>query len=257
MLREDLPEPWPKIVAIRRLKEAAEQIPGLEELNHRHLAFAAWRDNVSEIFRRNWPSERLPYFCETRMRLRGEPSVTMCDVAVYRRDLANTKNQIERILRNERELAEATADANISEVFLPSGSQHDAYQQIRQIVAGAKRDIVIVDNYVDGTLFALLANSTQSVTIKILTFSTPNDFALEARKFTQQHRYALEVKKDRNDFHDRFIILDGAQVFHLGHSIKDAGSKAMMIHRVEDQRNILAAIQTFQDTWTGANAFPI
>jgi hypothetical protein len=255
--REELRESWPKAMAIRRLKDAAEEISNLEGLNHRDLTFHAWHENLSEIFRRNWRDEPLPFFSESRIRMPGEPAVTGRDVAIYSQGLAKTRAQIERILRNERELAEAQADANILEIFLPPGTQHDAYQEIRQIISSAKQELVVVDNYVDTTLFALLTNSNRSVAIKILTFSTPSDFALEARKFIQQHGHALEVKKDKNDFHDRFVLLDGVAVFHLGHSIKDAGTKAMMIHRLEDQRNILTAVQAFQAAWTSANSFPI
>ena len=117
--------------------------------------------------------------------------------------------------------------------------------------------MVIVDNYVDGTLFTLLTTLNQTVAVKVLTFSTPPDFALEARKFIQQYDRTIDVKKDRTEFHDRFIILDGARVFHLGHSIKDAGSKAMMIHELEDQRNVLAVIQASQTAWNGADSVPL
>jgi len=65
----------------------------------------------------------------------------------------------------------------------------------------------------------------------------------------QQYVRIVEVKTGQKRFHDRFIILDNAQVFHLGHSIKDAGKKAMMIHRLEDKRNVVAAIQTFEAAW--------
>jgi len=63
-------------MAIRRLKEAADEIPGLEGLHHRDLKFQAWLENLSQILHRNWPDERLPHFSESRIRLRGEPSVT-------------------------------------------------------------------------------------------------------------------------------------------------------------------------------------
>lgn len=244
-------------MAVRRLKEAGEKISALQLLSPDDLTFEAWHDEVRQLFSRNWPEEKLPDFWENRMRMPGEPSVTQRDLEVFRRGLATTKNQIDRILRNERELAEVQNDAKVTEIFLAPRSQYDAYQQIRQIISGAKRDLSIADNYVDSTIFPLLSNSDQGAAIRILTFSTPADFAVEARKFVQQYGRNLEVRIDRNDFHDRFIIVDRDAVFHLGHSIKDAGNKAMMIHRVEDPRNVDAAGQTFQATWAGANPFPI
>src|SRR5262249_28339299 len=135
------------------------------------------------------------------------------------------------------------------------GSQHDAYQEIRRIISGAARELIVVDNYVDTTLFALLGNSRDGISIRLLTYSMPADFPLEARKFIEQYRRALEIRRDRTEFHDRFVILDAVAVFHLGHSIKDAGNKAMMIHRVEDQRNVQAAQKQFEETW--AKAVPV
>lgn len=243
------PEPWPKEMAVRRLKEALEQIPELENLNHRDPKFVGWRQDLERILRHNWPDERLPHFAESQIRLRSEPSVTGADINVYKRGLTTIKSQIETTLRNEQELAEARNDKRLLEVFLPPGTQHEAYGVIRQIVSQANRELVIVDNYIDGTLFDLLTNTKENVAIKVLTFSTPADFALEGRKFLQQHRRTLEVRKDRNDFHDRFIVLDSKRVFHLGHSIKDAGNKAMMLHELRDDRNIVAAVQAFHTAW--------
>lgn len=251
------PEPWPLPMAIRRLKEALDEIPSLSALNHRDLKFGAWLGRLREAVVRNWPTERLPDFAVSRMRMYNEPEVDGRDVNVYRRGLLQTEDLIERILKNERELAEARADSAVSELFLPPGSQHDAYQQIRHIVSGARSELIVVDNYLDSSIFSLLANLNPGTRVRLLTYAVPNDFALEARKFVQQYACALEIRRDRTDFHDRFIIRDGQVVYHLGHSIKDAGNKAMMIHRVEDQRNVLAAIQTFETTWNGATAFPI
>lgn len=255
--REQGPEPWPIGMAVRRLKEAGDEIPSLEGLHHRDLKFQAWLQNLSQVLQRNWPDERLPHFSESRMRLRGEPSVTGRDVAIYREGLAKTKAQIERILRNEREIAEAKADASVLEIFLAPGTQHDAYREIREIISSAAQELIIVDNYVDGTLFQLLTNSKPTAALKVLTFSMPADFVLEGKKFIQQYGRIVEVKRDRNDFHDRFIVLDDVRVFHLGHSIKDAGNRAMMIHQLEDERNIIATLETFKRAWRNANPVPL
>jgi len=240
-------------MAIKRLQEALEEITSLESLNHRDLRFAAWREKLAELFHRNWPAERLANFWEQRISFGQGPLVTQQDVATYRRDLVRTKDQIERLLRNERELAEYN-NSDLTELFLPSGSQHDAYQEIRRIVSAATKELIIVDNYVNTTLFKLLANSRSPI-IRLLTYSMPVDFALEARAFIQQYGCTIEIRRDRTEFHDRFIIVDMATVFHLGHSIKDAGNKAMMIHRVEDQRNVQAALTVFGGTW--GTAMPV
>ena len=41
-----------------------------------------------------------------------------------------------------------------------------------------------------------------------------------------------------NEFHDRFIIIDDKEMYHLGASIKDLGKKCFGINKIEDIRII-------------------
>jgi hypothetical protein len=82
-----------------------------------------------------------------------------------------------------------------TQVFFPAGSQHDAYVELRKIVQLATREILIVDNYVDQTLWQLLTNIAPSVTIRILTGSMKGDFKPEAGKFAVQHGNRVEVRQ--------------------------------------------------------------
>ncbi|WP_455126915.1 hypothetical protein [Pseudoramibacter alactolyticus] len=41
--------------------------------------------------------------------------------------------------------------------------------------------------------------------------------------------------KTTTDFHDRFMIIDKAEVYHIGASIKDAGKKSFGITKIEDK----------------------
>ena len=241
-------------MAVRRLKELGERIPQLERLNHRSEEFSAWREDLRQLLQRNWSEERLPNFSEMVIRPFGGPEISRRDLEEYRRGLTLTNALIERVLKNERELAEYEENKGVLEVFIAPGDHHDAYTQIRQIVSQCKAEVVIIDNYMDGTIFPLLRNVQAGVTVKLLTFNVPGDFALEARKFVQQHGCTLEIKRDRTDFHDRFIITDDSKAFHLGHSIKDAGTKAMMINELADARNVAGVVSVFQSTWATAAA---
>lgn len=40
--------------------------------------------------------------------------------------------------------------------------------------------------------------------------------------------------KFTTDFHDRFLIIDKTEVYHIGASIKDAGKKSFGITKIED-----------------------
>ena len=113
--------------------------------------------------------------------------------------------------------------------------------------------LVIIDNYVDGTVFQLLANVTSGVLVKILAFSMKPDFAHEARRFQQQYKIPIEIRQKRGDFHDRFIILDFTKAYHLGASIKGLGSRAAMIHLIEDPDNVSALRTTQMNAWDTAH----
>lgn len=143
-----------------------------------------------------------------------------------------------------------------SQHFFPQGSSHDAYVAVREILRQASTSVTIVDPYLDETLFALLASLEEAkLSVQLLTSKVPPDFALEARKFVTQHsNIDLEVRKTKA-FHDRFIILDGGNCYHVGASIRDAGRKVFMISRVEDQHNVAALLQQQSDTWTAASNF--
>jgi hypothetical protein len=137
------------------------------------------------------------------------------------------------------------------QIFLPAGSQHVAYVQMRKIVKGAKREILIVDNYVDHTLWELLTNAGSKVKVRILTNHMKGDFRLEGRKFVAQYGRPVEVRKTTN-YHDRFIIADGLRCWHIGTSIKDAGSKAFAFSELVRAELVKAVISDVNTQWSVA-----
>lgn len=101
----------------------------------------------------------------------------------------------------------------------------------------AKQSIAVVDPYLDGTIFMMLATSSApALSVKLLTAKVPSDFALEGGKFrTEFSRFAIEARKT-SDFHDRLIIVDDSRCWHIGASIKDSGPKTFMINELEVPR---------------------
>jgi hypothetical protein len=134
------------------------------------------------------------------------------------------------------------------QVFLPAGSQHDAYVEIRKFVQQAVTDILIVDSWVDDSLWSFLTNVPPSCKIRILTENMKGDFALEARKFMKQHGASVEVRRT-TDYHDRFIITDRHRCLHLGASIKDAGNKAFAMTEMQRTQIAQLVIEDAEDVW--------
>lgn len=139
-----------------------------------------------------------------------------------------------------------------TQVFLAAGSQHDAYTEIRKNLSQAIGEILIVDPWVDHTLWILLTNLAKNVKIRVFTEHMKGDFILEGKKFAAQHGLAVEVRRTTN-YHDRFIVIDGNRCFHLGASIKDAGNKASMISEITRPQVIIATIADIEFEWTKAS----
>lgn len=139
------------------------------------------------------------------------------------------------------------------EVFFTKGSNHDAYVHIRSILQQAKAGLVIIDPYMDSSIYQVLGTLTSAnVSVQILTSKIPADFALEGQKFVKQHnQYKVEIRTTK-DFHDRFIVVDEARCYLLGASIKDAGNKSFTIVPLEDPEVLKFFIGYAWQVWAKA-----
>lgn len=146
-----------------------------------------------------------------------------------------------------------TIRADVRELFFPKDTQHDAYLEIRKLFQKAKGSITLVDPYLDSSiLIALGTILISSLKIRLLTYKIPSDFPQEACKFLAQHtNFTLEARRSK-EFHDRFIVLDNDECWHVGCSIKDAGSKAFMLSKMEDQQNRDALVSQLENSWSTA-----
>lgn len=155
-------------------------------------------------------------------------------------------------IENERLVPNGTS---VRELFFPKQSQHDAYVEIRGILQTATKSIAIVDPYIDKTLLTLLTSSLQpEMSIRLLTSNLPTDFGLEAKAWLAQHPWAtLEVRTTR-EFHDRFVVINELAFWHIGCSIKDAGKKAFMLSKIEDESNCRALLKQIEVSWKAATS---
>lgn len=141
---------------------------------------------------------------------------------------------------------------SLREAVYASGTPYDAYKDIREVISLATKKLIIVDPYVDSTVVTLLENVQPSVEIQVLTLHMQGDFKLAVQKFAQQRNKSaqgsVEVRQDKGDFHDRFIVADN-NFFHLGASIKDAGTKVCAINEVEDPHNRSMLVKNIRKAW--------
>lgn len=91
----------------------------------------------------------------------------------------------------------------------------------------------MIDNYVDVNTLNILCKKNKSVDVVIMTAGKGNLSTKDITKFNAQ--YTKLSVKTTTDFHDRFLIIDKVEVYHIGASIKDAGKKSFGITKIEDE----------------------
>ena len=123
-------------------------------------------------------------------------------------------------------------EENIRQRIFFDGQIYDAYSIIVDIIRKANNKILIIDNYIDDSVLKMLAKKKNNVEVVILTSDKSNIENLDIKKFNKEYPI-LKVAKT-NKFHDRFIIIDSKEMYHLGASIKDLGKKCFAINRIED-----------------------
>ena len=112
------------------------------------------------------------------------------------------------------------------------GQIYDAYSLIIDIIKRANKKILIIDNYVDDSVLKMLTKKSKNVEVVILTSDKSNIQKIDIQKFNKEYPI-LKVAKT-NKFHDRFIVIDNKEMYHLGASIKDLDKKCFGINKIED-----------------------
>ena len=102
------------------------------------------------------------------------------------------------------------------------GQIFDAYVFINDLFKIAVDEIILIDNYIDETVFTLFSKYP-NIKIKIYTKIISKQLKLDFEKYKTQYRN-IELKEFKNS-HDRFLILDKKEIYHIGASLKDLGKK--------------------------------
>ena len=104
-----------------------------------------------------------------------------------------------------------------------NGQIFDAYKFVTDLIKSAKKSLVLIDNYVDESVLLMLSKRNQGVTAKIYTSQITKQLRLDLQKHNTQYPPINIVRHTTS--HDRFLIIDDAEVYHIGASLKDLGKK--------------------------------
>jgi len=113
------------------------------------------------------------------------------------------------------------------------GQIYDSYSLVVNFIKSAKEKILIIDNYIDDSVLEMLLKKNKNVKVTILTSEKSNISKLDVQKFNKEYPILEIVKTDK--FHDRFLVIDNKELYHIGASLKDLGKKCFAISKIEDK----------------------
>ena len=103
------------------------------------------------------------------------------------------------------------------------GQIFDAHSFVSKLIKSAKKSIDLLDNYIDDAVLTQLAKKNKGVRVVIYTKNNTKQLQLDLERFNKQYE-PIEVV-EFNKSHDRFLIIDQKEVYHIGASLKDLGKK--------------------------------
>jgi hypothetical protein len=137
-------------------------------------------------------------------------------------------DRIENNLENlSKEVSKITLQLKTNElptqgVFF-NGQIFDAYELMSRIIRSAKKEIILIDNYIDESVMTHLSKRAENVDAIIYTKSTSRVLQLDLERYNSQYP-PINIRELRES-HDRFIIIDRMELYHIGASLKDLGKK--------------------------------
>ena len=140
-------------------------------------------------------------------------------------NLENIKNKVDQI------------ELQINSKLIPTqgvffdGQIFDAYELMSRIIRSAKQEIILIDNYIDESVLSHLSKRSVNVEAIIYTKSISRVLQLDMERHNSQ--YPLIQIRELRDSHDRFLIIDQKELYHIGASLKDLGKKWFAFSKLE------------------------
>lgn len=121
-----------------------------------------------------------------------------------------------------------------------NGQIFDAYKFVADIIRKAKHNILLIDNYTDDNTLQLFVKRKTTIPLTIFTQKITRQLELDAEKFNTQ--YGPLVLKKLNHNHDRFLMIDEKEMYHIGASLKDLGKKIFAFSRMDNEVNLILKV---------------
>jgi len=109
-----------------------------------------------------------------------------------------------------------------------NGQIWDAYEFINKLLKSAKKEVILIDNYIDESVLTIFSKYPK-LDFTIITKQIDKKLKLDIEKYNSQYKN-LKVKTS-NKYHDRFLIIDN-EIYHIGASLKDLGKKVFAFSKL-------------------------
>ena len=107
--------------------------------------------------------------------------------------------------------------------IIPANTEFDSIRQVSRLVENAKSEIVVIDPYADATILDVLSAKKTGVAVRLICKNRGKPTASEIAKFNRQYKGLTVAYSD--DFHDRFVIIDNAELHNFGSSVNCLGRR--------------------------------
>lgn len=111
------------------------------------------------------------------------------------------------------------------------GQIFDAYKFATDLIRSARKSLLLIDNYVDDSVLLMLSKRNPGVTATVYTQKITPQLQLDLDKHNDQYP-PINIRTYRNS-HDRFLIVDDKEVYHIGASLKDLGKKMFAFSKLQ------------------------
>lgn len=112
-----------------------------------------------------------------------------------------------------------------------NGQIFDAYKFATDLIRSARKSLLLIDNYVDDSVLLMLSKRNPGVTATVYTQKITPQLQLDLDKHNDQYP-PINIRTYRNS-HDRFLIVDDKEVYHIGASLKDLGKKMFAFSKLQ------------------------
>ena len=117
------------------------------------------------------------------------------------------------------------------------GQIFDAYKFVTDLIKSANQSLVLIDNYVDEATLLMLSKRKEGVNAIIYTQRISQQLQLDIEKHNAQYP-PINIKTYKRS-HDRFILIDGKELYHIGASLKDLGKKIFAFSKMNASSDII------------------